>query len=101
MKDEEKNEYLNPDLPEDARLIKTSGPWSFYFSNSNKALYVETGDYHAGPLKLTKDELLQYAIAIETWSEERERMVLNELKHNPELLAQMELLILKQRMKKD
>src|SRR5512135_322773 len=94
------NKDVKPGLPDDAVLIKTSDPWFLYFSKSSNALFVETGNYHAGTLQLTKQELLGFIVSMETWSEEREMAALNQLKQNPELLAQMEILIERQKMQK-
>ena len=80
-------------LPDDVVTIRQYGSWTVYFSQSSNSLFLATTDYHAGPLRLTKQDLLEFLTGLEKWSEEREKAVVSELKNNPELLAQMELLI--------
>ena len=52
-------------LPEDARIIKEMGSWSFYASQADQKIYIKTDDYHPDPLKLSKEELLELIAIID------------------------------------
>ena len=52
-------------LPEDARIVKEMGSWSFYASNSDQKIYIRPDDYHPDPLKLFKEDLLELIAIID------------------------------------
>jgi hypothetical protein len=67
------------ELPSDAYLIKQIGPWVFSFSKSNCSLYISTSEYHAGPLKLTRENLTELTDIIEKHRDEVEKEIVSEL----------------------
>jgi hypothetical protein len=70
---------LRNKLPSDAYRIKEIGPWAFSFSISNCSLYVSTLEYQAGPLKLTKENLIELIDVIEKHRDEVEKDIVSEL----------------------
>ena len=57
MEEQKKDVQFDVKLSEDARVIKQIGPWTFYISKSQNSLFLETTDYHTGPLKITETNL--------------------------------------------
>ncbi len=37
--------------------VKSTESWSILLSKKERCVYINTDDYHAGPLRLTRDEL--------------------------------------------
>jgi|GEM_PF-3509463 len=70
---------LKKQLPPDASVIKKIDSWAIYFSKSKSSLYVMTTEYHAGPLKLSMEELTEFAGILETHRSEMEKNIVNEL----------------------
>jgi hypothetical protein len=69
-------------LPSDAYLIKEIGPWAFSFSKSNCSIYVSTSEYHAGPLKLTRENLTELTDIMEKHRDEVEKNIVSELERH-------------------
>jgi hypothetical protein len=67
------------ELPSDAYRIKEIGNWGFYFSKSTCSLYVSTSEYHAGPLKLSRENLTELTDIIEKHRDEMEKDIVSEL----------------------
>jgi hypothetical protein len=55
-----------PVKPNDTVTIKDTGNHSIQFSRSRNVLLIATNDYHAGPLVLTKLDLLRLLTVMET-----------------------------------
>jgi hypothetical protein len=53
----DKRNQIGGQLPDDAVLIEERGPWEIYYSESERAVLVQTTDYHPGILKLTAHDL--------------------------------------------
>jgi hypothetical protein len=53
----DKVKIIGGKLPEDSVLIETRGSWEIYYSASERAVLVQTNDYHPGILKLTESDL--------------------------------------------
>jgi hypothetical protein len=53
----DKRNQIGGQLPDDAVLIEERGPWEIYYSQSERAVLVQTTDYHPGILKLTERDL--------------------------------------------
>ena len=49
------------ELPADTVLIERRGSWEIYYSKSERAVLVQTVDYHPGTLKLTEHDLRRFA----------------------------------------
>ena len=49
------------ELPDDKVLIERRGSWDIYYSKSERAMLVQTTDYHPGVLKLTAKDLRHLA----------------------------------------
>jgi hypothetical protein len=73
---------LRNKLPSDAYHIKEIGPWVVSFSKSNCSLYVSTSEYHAGPLKLTKENLIELIDIIEKHMDEMEKDIVRDLENH-------------------
>ena len=73
---------LRNKLPSDAYRIKEIGPWAFSFSKSNCSLYVSTLEYEAGPLKLTKENLIELIDIIEKHMDEMEKDIVRDLENH-------------------
>lgn len=58
MKEEKHNPYKSK-IPDDAKIIKQIGAYEFYYSESQHSIFILTTDYHAGALKISKDDLLE------------------------------------------
>lgn len=68
--DENKNDIqLDVKLSEDAQVVKQIGPWTFYLSRLQHALFIEVTDYHAAPLKISKKDLCEFLGFIEQQEE--------------------------------
>jgi len=46
------------ELPEDTVLIERRESWEIYYSKSERAVLVQTADYHPRTIKLTEHDLL-------------------------------------------
>ena len=76
---EEEKTLFKKELPPDASVIKHIGPWMFLFSKSNSSLYVLTSEYHAGPLKLSWEDLSELIGIIEKNRDEMEKEIVRDL----------------------
>ena len=65
MKEEKHNPYKSK-LPDDAKKIKQIGAYEIYLSNSQHSIYFVTADYHAGALKVSKEDLLELLKTLES-----------------------------------
>ena len=45
-------------LPADAVLVKQIGSFGFFFSKVEHTIYMETADYHVGPVAFARSEIL-------------------------------------------
>ena len=79
MGEMEEDTLFKKELPPDACVIKHIGPWMFFFAKSNSSLYVLTSEYHAGPLKLTREDLSEFIGIIEKHRDEVEKNIVSEL----------------------
>ena len=79
MREQEKDTVCRNELPTDASIIKQIGPWEVFFSKSNSSLYVLTTDYHAGPLKLSIEDLSQFMGIMEKHRNEMEKDIVRDL----------------------
>lgn len=79
MGEQKKDTVFRNELPPDASVIKQIGPWEFFFSKSNSSLYVLTTDYHAGPLKLSREDLSEFIGIMEKHRDEVEKDIVSEL----------------------
>ena len=52
-------------IPEDSAIIFEQNPWVFYYSATENAIFIETKDYHAKPLKISKEQVFELLIKIE------------------------------------
>ena len=52
-------------IPKDSAIIFEQSPWVFYYSAKENAIFIETKDYHAKPLKITKQQVFELLIKIE------------------------------------
>lgn len=59
-------EAYEPDGPADAVTIKETANHTIQFSKSRNVLLIATNEYHAGPLVLTRLDLLNFLTAMET-----------------------------------
>jgi len=55
-----------PEGPSDTVLLKDTGNHTIQYSRSRSVLMIVTNDYHAGPLELTKLDLLGFLTAMES-----------------------------------
>lgn len=58
-------EAYEPDRPSDAVTIKETGSHTVQFIKSRNVLLITTNEYHAGPLVLTRLDLLNFLTAME------------------------------------
>ena len=63
---EDSEDTAKANEPSDTVTIKDTGNHSIQFSKSRNVLLIATNDYHAGPLELTKLDLLGFLVAMET-----------------------------------
>ena len=56
-----KRNSMGGKLPDDAILIEERGSWEIHYSGSERAVFVQTTDYHPGILKLTASDLSHFA----------------------------------------
>ena len=66
-------------LPDDTVLVKQMGAMEFYFSKAEHAFFVAVSDYHSGPVKLLRAELLELLNIFDKQTEEKETELLSEL----------------------
>lgn len=69
-------------LPADASVIKKIDSWAIFFSKSTSSLYVMTTEYHAGPLKLSMEELTELSGILETHRAEMEKEIVENLEQH-------------------
>jgi len=67
------------ELPEDSNTLQKVGDWSIYISKIDDCIFVKTDDYHAGPLKLSKEDLLKFVAAIDNSRKEIRQEIIAEL----------------------
>ena len=72
----------NSQLPADTTIVKEVDPWYFHVSRSDFAMYVETRDYHTGPLRLSLDDLRELVKLMEETKEQVKREVTTSLQNN-------------------
>ena len=60
MRQSRKNN-IGGNLPDDAILLEQRGSWDIYCSKSERAVLVQTTDYHPGILRLTEGDLRHFA----------------------------------------
>jgi len=65
MQEEKHNPYRSK-LPSDAKKIKQIGAYEIYLSDSQRSIYFVTADYHAGALKISKDDLSELLKLVES-----------------------------------
>jgi hypothetical protein len=79
----EKTETLiRNQLPTDASVIKKIDSWAIYFSKSESSIYLMTTEYHAGPLKLSMEELSELSGILETHRAEMEKEIVENLENH-------------------
>ncbi|MBM4147056.1 MAG: hypothetical protein FJ240_12440 [Nitrospira sp.] len=69
-------------LPADASVIKKIDSWAIFFSKSTSSLYVMTTEYHAGPLKLSMEELTELSGILKTHRDEMEKEIVKDLENH-------------------
>ncbi len=52
-----RDEQGRPVKSYDLITVKSTEAWSISLSRKERCVYIKTDDYHAGPLRLTRDEL--------------------------------------------
>ena len=67
------------ELPVDAVFVKQIGSLGFYFSKTQHTFFIETSDYHAGPVKFSKTEIIELLNIFDRQTEEKEKDLLAEL----------------------
>jgi len=55
----------NPQVPMNAQVVKEHEGWVFHLSQNDHSIYLETTDYHADPLRLTRENLHDLIALIE------------------------------------
>ena len=55
----------NPRVPMNAQVVKEHEGWVFHLSQNDHSIYLETTDYHADPLRLTRENLHDLIALIE------------------------------------
>ncbi len=75
---------MQPDsqLPADTTVVRKVGPWNIHVSGSSFAMYIETTDYHALPLKLTLSDLQELTRIMERVREEAKRDAISALQQS-------------------
>jgi hypothetical protein len=67
------------ELPPDAVMVKQIGPLAFYLSKEQDAFFITTEDYHSGPVKFSKTEMLELLSIFQQQTGEKEKELLAEL----------------------
>jgi hypothetical protein len=70
------------ELPPDAMLVKQIGSFVFYFSKMEHTFYIETADYHAGPVALARAEILGLLNIFDKQSAEKEKELISDLEQD-------------------
>jgi len=68
--------------PDDACIVARPPWWTIHYSPAEKKIYLDSTDYHAGPLGLTRDALVSLIAVIDNWSEEYKERILARLKED-------------------
>ena len=79
MTEHESSEPTGSNLPNDANTLKMVGDWGIYLSKTVDGIFVKTDDYHAGPLKLSREDLMGLVSAIDKSREEIRQEIISEL----------------------
>lgn len=69
-------------LPADAVLVKQIGSFEFFFSKMEHNFYIETADYHAGPVAFGKAEILDLLNIFDQRSDEKEKELISDLEQD-------------------
>ena len=69
-------------LPDDAFIIDRPPYWIIHYSPSEKKIYLDSTDYHSGPLALTEDDLVWLLTVVNNWSEKLKEEILSWLEEN-------------------
>ena len=67
------------ELPADVVLVKQIGSLGFFFSKTQHAFFIKTEDYHTGPVKFTKAEIIELLNIYDLQTGEKEKDLLAEL----------------------
>ena len=81
---------FHKELPHDASVIKKIGSWDIFFSKSTSSLYVLTTDYHAGPLKLSMEQLSEFIGIFEKHRDEMEKDIVKDLENHLATIVEKE-----------
>ena len=79
---EKSDALFRKELPPDASVIKKIDSWAIYFSKSTSSLYVLATEYHAGPLKLSREDLSELMGIIEKNRDELEKEIITDLENH-------------------
>ena len=79
---EKSDALFRKELPPDASIIKKIDSWAIFFSKSTSSLYVLTTDYHAGPLKLSMEQLSEFIGIFEKHRDEMEKDIVRDLENH-------------------
>ena len=70
------------ELPADAVLVKQIGSLGFYFSKEQHTFFITTEDYHAGPAKFSKQEIIDLLSIFDQQAGEKEKEIISDLEQD-------------------
>ena len=79
---ENSDALFRKELPPDASVIKKIDSWAITFSKSTSSLYVSTLEYHAGPLKLSMEQLTEFIGILEKHRDVMEKDIVKDLENH-------------------
>lgn len=79
MKKDKKPKSYKQEIPADAVLVKEIGSICFYFSKVKHEFYMETAEYHAGPVVLSRTDIVELLNIYDKQSKEKEEELITDI----------------------
>ncbi|MGC2063532.1 MAG: hypothetical protein WA610_11185 [Thermodesulfovibrionales bacterium] len=79
MKNDNRDMSAKPAMPDDAVLVKQTGPLEFYFSQSEHIFLVVISGCQAGPIRLSRPEIIGLLNIFDQKTQDKESTLLAEL----------------------